>query len=343
MVIYGFIESIDISPFREEDGVFLKEYLEINGVKQGLMIEGENRKNPVLLFLHGGPGFPIYPLVRGEKLNLHKYFTVCYWDQRGTGMSYYKPSLQQPLALEQLKTDTLALTNYLLEKFDKEKIYIMGHSWGSFLGSIIVGSHPEFFHAYIGTGQVGDQTESEKETRDFLWRMAQHREDKRAMEEIRHIEVDQFYYKNQAYGKLRDKYLIQFGGGMMRENFSNGKLMKYYLRCKEYKMKERLNVLRGAMNSFPLIQNLAMSQLIHLIPEMKVPIFILQGKYDYETTHNQAKKYIDEVKAPSKHFYTFENSAHSPFLEEKQRFYHIIENDILKIPKTPRNMSGFVE
>ena len=181
----------------------------------------------------------------------------------------------------------------------------------------------------MGSGQLGNAVESEKETLKFLQQEAKKRGHKKVLEKLQNVTIDQDFYKNKAYLKIRGKYLPKYGGGTKREEIANSTLLKQYLLCKPYTLKERINIFRGAMKVSGLMETVAQNSLIDLAPKLDIPIFIFQGKYDYATTHNQAKIFFDEIKAPSKNFYTFDHSAHSPFLEEKELFYKIVEKDVL--------------
>ena len=184
---------------KNREGSTVKEYLQINGTRQGLIIESLNRGNPLLLFLHGGPGFPVYPLIKGRGINLEQFFDVCYWDQRGTGMSYNNNEVSNPLTVDQLVADTVQVTNYLRDKFAQDKIFLLGHSWGTYLGSLVASKHPELFHAYIGVGQIGSFKESEKEIYEFIRKAAMERNDKRAVKEIEKVKFDETFYNNHKY------------------------------------------------------------------------------------------------------------------------------------------------
>ncbi|WP_042220887.1 alpha/beta fold hydrolase [Oceanobacillus manasiensis] len=311
------------------EGIKKKEFIEINGLVQGMFIEGEDIANPLLLFLHGGPGYPGYPFIKNSHLKLEKYFTVCYWDQRGTGMSFHKGMTNKKLSSKQLVEDTASITTYLCERFNKEKVYLFGHSWGSFLGCLTAAKYPHLFHAYMGSGQIGSQADSEKETLQFLLQTAIDRGEKKAQQEISQITLDENYYNNTKYGKILFKYLIKYGGGMKRDNYSNLKQMKELLFCKSYSLKERMNILRGSNYSYSLYKELAKNDLTQIVPSMEIPVYIFQGKHDYQTSYQQAKRFFDNVQSPKKKFFTFENSSHSPFIEEVDKFCSIVENEIL--------------
>ena len=130
-----------------------KIWVDINGIEQGMFIESQNNANPVLLMVHGGPGMPDHFLTKRYPTGLEELFTVVWWEQRGTGLSYYGDIPAKTMTVNQFVSDTLAVTNYLQSRFGKEKIYLMGHSWGSFIGIQAAARAPESFYAYIGIAQ----------------------------------------------------------------------------------------------------------------------------------------------------------------------------------------------
>lgn len=319
-------------PLKKGEGSSIKEYLQINGTRQGLIIESLNRGNPLLLFLHGGPGFPVYPLIKGHSISLEQYFDVCYWDQRGTGMSYDKNDASNPLTVEQLVEDTIQVTNYLRDKFSRDKIFLLGHSWGTYLGSILASKHPELFHAYIGVGQIGSFKESEKEIYNFILKTAMEQNDKRAVKDIKKVVFDENFYKNHQYGTLKKTYTDKYGGGFKREGYSFFETLKHIYTCPNYTFKERMNILRGSLYSYQSFSKvMATTDLVELVPKLKLPVFIFHGLHDYQTTYNQAKRFYESLDVAYKKMYTFQNSSHSPFIDEEKRFNEIIKDDVLKV------------
>jgi predicted alpha/beta-fold hydrolase len=124
-----------------------KAWIEVSGIKQGMFIRGENPQNPVILYVHGGPGTPMLQFIsalekRVKSERLEKYFTVCYWDQRGAGMTYSKSTDPATMTVEQMVEDTREVTEYLKSRFGQDKIYLLGHSWGSYLGVKTVEKYP---------------------------------------------------------------------------------------------------------------------------------------------------------------------------------------------------------
>ncbi|WP_404460659.1 alpha/beta fold hydrolase [Sutcliffiella horikoshii] len=308
---------------------FSKEYIEIDGHKTGLFLETVDSRNPVLLFLHGGPGFPQYPFLKKSELRWEEYFTVCYWEQRGTGMSY-DASTQGKITFDRLCKDALVVTEYLKNKYNQEKIYLCGHSWGTMLGSHIVHLHPEHFHAYIGVGQMGRHYESNQHTYAFLLDSAVEKGDKRAEKDIRSVTLDKEYYKSQEYRRILGRYLNKFGGGAKRTGYSNWQGIKHLFSCSHYTWKEKLNFPKGIFASYDaLSETMAKTDTVQLAPRFDVPVHIIHGKHDYQTSYQEAKRFYELIEAPFKKMYTFEQSAHSPFVEEHEEFRRILEEEVL--------------
>ena len=143
-----------------------KIHVNINGVEQGMFIKGKDSSNPVLLYLHGG--MPDYFLTQDYPTGLDEYFTVVWWEQRGSGLSYSLRHPPESVNPDQLVSDTLAVTNYLRERFGQEKIYLMGHSGGTFIGIQAAARAPEKYRAYIAVAQMSNQLQSEQLAYDYM-------------------------------------------------------------------------------------------------------------------------------------------------------------------------------
>ena len=128
-----------------------KVHVRINGVDQGMIIRSRDMSHPVLLFVHGGPGMPGYVLEQKYPTRLEDDFTVVWWDQRGAGLSHDGVP-RASMTREQFVSDTIAVTDYLRERFGQDRIFLLGHSWGSYIGIQAAAQHPELYRAYIGMG-----------------------------------------------------------------------------------------------------------------------------------------------------------------------------------------------
>jgi pimeloyl-ACP methyl ester carboxylesterase len=135
-------------------------YMEIGGIEQWTTIRGENRNNPVLLFLHGGPGDATNPWGYAAFRSWLKYFTVVQWDQRGAGRTFGRNGAASASTItpDRMVQDGIELSELLRKRLHKDKIVLVGHSWGSVLGFFMVKSRPDLFYAFVGTGQVAAET-----------------------------------------------------------------------------------------------------------------------------------------------------------------------------------------
>src|SRR5690606_23265637 len=136
------------------------------GIKQWISVRGRDRRNPILLFIHGGPASTEMPVSWLYQSPWEDFFTVVQWDQRGAGKSWTAnddpAAIAKTISIEQMTQDGVELVGYLREKYGKEKIFVLGHSWGTVIGLNIALSHPDWLHAYIGMGQVVNGQENER-------------------------------------------------------------------------------------------------------------------------------------------------------------------------------------
>ena len=146
----------------KQDSITSLEKITLGGIKQTILIRGHDTKSPILLFLHGGPGFPEMDIAYKFQRKLEEHFIVVNWDQRGAGKSFSKKIPRESMTIEQFISDAHELIRFLRERFDKEKIYLVGHSWGTTLGLLLTQRYPELFFAYVGIGQVVNALESEQ-------------------------------------------------------------------------------------------------------------------------------------------------------------------------------------
>ncbi|MDR0840576.1 MAG: alpha/beta hydrolase [Christensenellaceae bacterium] len=308
--------------------------VEIGGITQKMIIRGENEKNPVILFLHGGPGSPEYPFTVELRTQLEQDFTFCWWEQRGVGMSYSKDLDIETMTLEQMVSDTVEVTNYLREKFGQEKIYLMGHSWGSFLGMNVIHDSPQLYSAYVGIGQVSNQVESEQLAYDYMVAQAKETGDTKLEAEL--LKFADFDPTEKSLNRdyitgPRTGGLMKLGVGLMHENTNPmpGMIWKV-ITCREYSFKDKLWWMGLFGNSiaerlWPIVPKI---DLMQEIPSVDVPVFIIQGKYDYQTSTVLAKEYFDKLKAPEKQYFVLENSAHGVITEEPEQFARIIKESL---------------
>lgn len=314
---------------KDEDGNVLPnsiatlERVELGGIEQSILIRGADQDQPILLLLHGGPGYPQIGFARHNQQQLETEFIVVNWDQRGSGKSYHWNMTDEDLHIDRLIEDTYELTQYLRKKFNQEKIFIVGHSWGSLLGIWTVQKYPELYHAYIGIGQVANLPEGERVSYEFALREAYERSNEQAIKELESIGYPP--YKNPRKDTtLERKWVTAFGGSERNIN-SNSDLMRGILFSPEYTWLDGVRLALGNSLSLraimPQTENM---NLFETVPELKVSVYFIMGKHDYMTPSEVAYHYYEQLNAPNKQFIWFEESAHFPHFEEVDRFFEVM-------------------
>ena len=330
-----------IAPFTDENGnaksgsIAEKTWVQINGMKQGMIIRGEASTKPVLLFLSGGPGIPDYFLTRNYPTELEKNFVVCYWDYRGTGLSFGKGMTQDGMTTKQFINDAIAVTNYLRLRFGQEKIYLMGHSCGTYIGLQAAAQAPELYKAYISMSQLVDQLESEKLAYTKMLAMYQESGNKKMVKKFLEYTITQpekQWVERWFASSLRDQAMHELGVGTMHKMKSVITSIFFpTLRCTDYSPVERINLWKGKI--FAQNTSVAKDRMTFVafdaVPSLDIPVYFLAGKYDLTCCYSLQQEYYRKLEAPVKAFYTFENSAHSPLFEEQEKAIQILTQDIV--------------
>jgi len=312
---------------------------EINGVEQFFILRGKSVDNPVLLMLHGGPGSPQAHMNLKYNKELEDHFLVVNWDQRAAGASYADDIDETTMTIGQFVDDTYSVTQYLKQRFHKQKIFILGHSWGSYLGMRTVYEHPESYYAYIGIGQVSNQRKSEDLSYTFVYKKAKESGNTEALEELESIgaPVNGDYSDPIHDIPLQRKWVNEFGGAAYEKSTMEilRMLILPIFTFREYKMADKLNYVKGMLFTQRLLWNEMLNhQLVDEVKKVEIPIYIFQGVHDYQTVYSEAKVYFDSIQAPVKEFFTFQNSAHMlPYNSEKDKFHKIMIEQIQPIGK----------
>ena len=317
------------------DSLSEKIYININGAEIGLLITGRDKTNPVLLFLGGGPGIPEYLLEYLYPSKLADEFVVCYLEYRGTSISYNSNMDADSLTTECYLSDVAAVTEYLKSRFAKEKIYLMGHSFGTFIGIQAAFEHPESYHAYIAVSQIADQAESERLAYQYMLDQYQQMNNLKMVKEFEKypIATSDSAYEDYCLSSLRDKAMHDLGVGTTHNMKSviTGIFLPS-LRCKVYTPLQRINIWRGKKltAASPVgFERMQFNAYVE-VPCLEVPIYFFGGIHDYTCCYSLQKKYFSRIKAPLKGFYTFNYSAHSPLGEESDRAIEILVHDVLQ-------------
>lgn len=324
------------APFLDENGKPLagsiseKTFVDINGIQQGMFIKGKDVANPVLLYLHGG--MPDYFLTQQYPTGLEEIFTVVWWELRGTGLSYSLDMPQETMNVEQMVSDTIELTNYLRQRFGVDKIYLMGHSGGTFIGIQTAARAPELYHAYIGVAQMSYQLKSEQLAYEYMLQQFKANGDKSMTQKLETSPVTLTGGVPDSYNLIRDVAMHKLGIGTMHDMRSvvTGILLPSF-QFREYTLSEKLNLWRAKSQSgiSTMWNEMMVIDLNQEVTKLDLPIYFFEGVYDYTVNYTLAKDYFEKIEAPIKGFYTFENSAHSPMFEEPEKMQKILLEDVL--------------
>jgi len=324
-----------LSPLRDVKGKIIqgsiseKVWIDVNGSKQGMFIRGENPNNPVVLYLHGGPGTPMLQFIsyleKEKDERLEKYFTVCYWDQRGSGMSYKRSTDPLTLTVDQMVEDTREVTEYLKKRFGQEKIYLIGHSWGSYLGVKTIEIYPDNYLAYIGIGQTSYQTQSERLAYDYMLNHAKETNDRNVIEKLeRYNPYSEDFPSVDYLVKGRTGILNKYKIGHLHQGLVFTDVLNSLFAFKGYTLAEKINWFCGADFSMVYLFPIMLKDDLFISSEkFEIPFYVIHGAYDYQVSQVLAEKYLNVLEAPKKEFFIFENSAHSPNLEEPEKFVKI--------------------
>lgn len=321
---------------KTENGIQEEGYVELGGAEQYVQIRGRDKSNPVILFLHGGPGNPLSFLSYYFQYDLEKDFTFVHWDQRGSGKTYFQnPGFDNnDMTFEMLMGDLHELVEHLKERFGKEKIIIMGHSWGTTLGSVYSLRHPENVLAYIGVGQVVSGKGGDLAAADEAIRLAGEKgntKDAERMEEIRRnyekaANIDELNVSEWSELRaLTSKYLtvegqmsgmgqIWIGGTSPQMSWRD---LRWYL------------ILGDAAGVFAMqkpIMDYAMFEfnIYDIGSEYEVPVYFVTGEGDWVTPLGMSEEYFAVLDAPDKKYVVIKNTGHSPMLDNPEEFQSAI-------------------
>ena len=292
----------------------------LGGHEQALMIRGRSTDNPVLLYLAGGPGGTDLGAMRAD-VGLEQHFVVVTWEQRGVGKSYSALDPVETMTLEQAMSDTVELANYLRERFDEEKIYLVGNSWGTLLGALVVEQHPELFHAYVGTGQMVSPLETDRMFYEDSLAWA---------EETGNTTLVATLVEN---GPPPYDDLLAYEPAIAYEHDWNpypeldmSKEMPNNLFVPENTLMDRINGLRSFLDTFsilyPQIQDVDLRQ---DAAALEVPVTIVLGEHEARGRAVLAVAWFEMLEAPSKDLIVFEHSGHRPSFEEPAAFTTLMD------------------
>lgn len=305
------------------------EKVTLNGSEQWISVRARDTTSPVLLFLAGGPGGSQLATERYALGGLEEHFVVVNWEQPGAGKSFDAVD-RATLTPERYVEDAHALALLLRERFGQEKIYVLGESWGSALGIMLVQRYPELFHAFIGTGQMVAFLENDEICYDFALRWAQERGDAKKVETLIRQGPPPYYGEGVA---LKQAAYLMDTFNYMNENpaiADNGFSTFRDLAAPEYGLVDKVNWFRGVLDTLSIVYpHLWDVDFRTQATKLEVPVYFLIGRHDINAPVALTEEYYELLDAPHKQIVWFEHSGHTPWVSESDRFVEAMVETVL--------------
>lgn len=314
----------DIGKIVTPNGVQEEFVATLGGAKQAVSVRGSDKNNPILLFIHGGPGAVEMPIAWTFQRPWEDYFTVVQWDQRGAGKSYAlndPQAIAPTMTLERYRDDAIELIEQLRSRYGKQKVFVLGHSWGSAVGLAVTAARPDLLHAYVGMGQFIDVRENERV--GMAWTLEQARKAGNTAA-VKEIEALRPYPDSGPFGIDKAdgwrKWAIQYGSLAAYRPDAN-----FYLRAPrlspEYTPADRKAWIDGSGFTVTTLWPRLADMSFHTLRKTEVPVIMLLGRHDYTTPSDITAGWMDKLSAPKKQTVWFEHSSHLPMIEEPGKVF----------------------
>ena len=301
--------------------------VEINGTELEVMIRGDHKENPIVIFVHGGPCCSEIPYVRKYQNLLEQNFTIVHYDQRGSGKSYDFGTDYSDVYANTHVEDLIELTKYIEEYLGQEKVILIGHSYGTYIATMAASQEPELYQAYVGIGQVSYMIESELDGLNKCINAAKIAGD---MEDVKQLES----FKNdieQGNTIVPREYVRKYEFAA-RNIDENEDYIKGFLFGTEYNWSDAIRFFVATSKyQDELIMETIKYQITDIVESIDIPVYFVMGKYDCMTSPEVAEKYLTNLGGEGiKEMVIFEDSAHYPQFEEKEKFYEWMCNTFLE-------------
>ncbi|MDC7694225.1 alpha/beta hydrolase [Asticcacaulis sp. DXS10W] len=304
----------DFQRITTPDGVEENFTADINGTKQFVSVRGNHRGNPLILFIHGGPGAPELPISWAFQRPWEEYFTVVQWEQRASGKTWPlndSAAIAPTLTIEQYRDDAIALIEQLIKRYGKRKVIVIGHSWGSIPGLMTAIKRPDIVHAYVGIGQIIDFREGERIGYEQILKRAREDNNAQAVTELESLEP---YPGNGAFDvdkiTVQRKWSIHYGYLTAGRDNPNA-----YFAMHHYSPAYDSDAIKawGEGSAFTIERLLPKLADVSFkdVKSLKVPVYMFLGRHDYTTPSDIVDQWVRDVRAPDKLSIWFEDSAHT--------------------------------
>jgi len=310
----------------------LKKKIELCGFKQKIHIKSKDESLPVLIFLHGGPGVISRHGVLKNDNELLDHFTLVCWDQRGSGGSYWGVD-PKTLTIDQLTRDAAALVDWCCTTFHKDKVFVIGGSWGSLLGTMLVYRFPDKIAGYVGFGQMVNGPKNEEISYHFALSEAKKHNDTKAVQALEKLgaPVNGNYSGGRKGMLVQRKVMMKYGGysqDQKKRDYTTSFIIPI-IKSGEYSISDLLGLAFGHILVLDtMLPEVVGSNLSKEVGEIKVPYYIYDGRLDYNTPAQLVEDYYNNLKAKNKKLVWFEKSGHNPMGDEPQAFKALLIKDL---------------
>lgn len=329
---------------QSQNGVDASETVLIGGIPQFINIRGRDSQNPILLYLHGGPGTPMQPIAHAFQDRWEEHFTVVQWDQRGAGKTYLLTPPEQvadTMSFERMTSDVLEMTDYLRTRFGQDRIVLLGHSWGSMIGLAAAMSRPEFYLAYVGTGQAIHSLESERLGYAQTLMRARQIGLQQAVSELEALAP--YPRSEDLLDKLgtRHHWNAWFGEGIFGYQSLASALIAKALTSPDYGWRELWTLI--AQDNAPyrkLDPVLVGFDALKWGTDWSVPVVFIEGRHDWQVNHRLVRDYYEAICAPFKAFIYLDEAAHAPMVEQPDLFVNALIEHVLPLTRSGALQAG---
>lgn len=307
------------APIRTPGGIAELEPVQLNGHPQWLLIRGADVSKPLLLYVPGGPGESNIWAAHYTMGELERHFVCVNWDPRGASKSLHPAPDPATMTIDQFVRDTITLIELLLQRFDRKRLLLIGHSWGSLVAMKVAAARPDLLHAVIGMGQEVDNRRGEDISYAYALERARAVRDRKAISRLEQLGGSDTYTKT---GKFVERMILMRLGGLMHTGGLRA-VLAIMLSAREFSIAECIRYARneGTAFSIPLMAGELMRvNLLDEIKELAVPVFLFEGRYDYTAPSVLAEEFFAALKAPYKRLVWFEESGHPVDVEEPEKF-----------------------
>lgn len=301
------------------------EAIDINGSQQWLLTRAHDSTAPVVLFVHGGPGFPAMPFSRAFDEAYVQHFVLVHWDQRCAGKSYVPGAATASYAVNQIVDDGIAVVQHLRRVLKRDQLILVGHSWGAIIASAMVTRHPEYFKSYVSVGTSVDWFTGETRKFEALQRLAEKSENAELKHQLSSLGKPP-YVTHDAFQELGRLWIEQMGFAGTSHRLSEQDLGEAMLKNQEYTPAE----LERVTDAVRVAMDVAAKELrdysaFKATPTLPIPVYFVQGQHDTNSPTDLVKQYVDHLEAPAgKKLIVFPDSAHLPMYEQPDLFLEVL-------------------